>query len=268
MRINTNVSAFTAYRNLTSNDTTLSKSLERLSSGLRINRGQDDPTGMMISQGLRLQISGLSQAEKNNQEGLALTTAADNILDAFGSILQRGLELKLSHQNATDNDVKTALAQEWTDLTEALEELANTKYQGTALFTGSERAITIQAGTQSSDTVTITLPTLDGTTTPTIGGQTVSETLGSATATSFENAIKELGLQRAKIGSMANVFELKVGSLQTLREGMISADSRIRDTDVALETSALTRSQILVQSATAMLAQANARPLSALALLR
>ncbi|MEB3196852.1 MAG: flagellin [Candidatus Sericytochromatia bacterium] len=275
MRINTNVSSLVAWRNLQKNDTNLSKSLERLSTGLRINKGSDDASGLGISERLRSQISGLSTAERNIQDGFNMVGIADGVLDQMSAVTMRMRDLALTAANQGSGSTALAsLNAEFQALQSQLTNMASsTKYNGTALFTASAVTVTLQVGADSasSSQMTLTFGPLNGTSGSfdiAASSYSLAAVPSAAMITSIDSALTYLLETRTKIGAQANALDYKVSQIQVTRENLMSADSRIRDTDVAYETALLTRSQILVQSATAMLAQANAKSLNLLALLR
>ncbi|MEB3196850.1 MAG: flagellin [Candidatus Sericytochromatia bacterium] len=276
MRINTNVNAVQAWRNLQKNDDALSKSLERLSTGLRINRGKDDASGLAISERLRSQISGLTAAEQNIQTGFNMVGIADGVLEQMTAVTQRMRDLTVAAANtASGSSSLSALDTEFQALKSQITQMASsTAYQGTTLFTGSATTVTLQVGPEpgSASQMTLSFGPLNGTTgTFDIAASAYSLTAStnfSSLLTSIDGALNFLLNERTKVGAQANALDFKINQIQVTRENLLSADSRIRDTDIAYETALLTRNQILVQSATAMLAQANAKSQNLLRLLQ
>jgi len=283
MRINTNTSAMSAYRALSRNDNNLSRSIERLSTGSRINRSSDDASGMAISERLRASISASLQGERNVQDGLNMTGVADGAFDTLVSITQRMRDLALTAANGvSDDNTRAALQAEFGALQEQVGSIfASTKYNGTVLFSTADTTFTLQVGAGGSlgggtfDQLAFSIGDIaaTGNTFGGIADSGFSISLGNANdlqdvLTSLDGALDYLLGERARVGATAGSLEYKVQQLQVVRENLMSADSRLRDTDVAYETMMLTRSQILVQSSTAMLAQANAKSLNLLALLR
>ncbi|MEB3196851.1 MAG: flagellin [Candidatus Sericytochromatia bacterium] len=276
MRINTNVSSLVAWRNLQKNDDNLSRSLERLSTGLRINAGKDDASGLGISERLRSSISGLTAAERNIQDGFNMVGIADGVLDQMTAVTMRMRDLSITAANQGSGSTAIASLQaEFEALQAQIRNMADsTKYNGTSLFTSATVTVTLQVGADAatSSQMTLAFGPLNGVTGDFNIACTTIYTIASASTTvgigSIDKALDYLLNQRTKVGAQANALDYKIAQIQVTRENLMSADSRIRDTDVAYETALLTRSQILVQSATAMLAQANAKSLNLLALLR
>ena len=257
MIINNNISAINTRNQLFVTNSAASKSMEKLSSGKRINRAADDAAGLSISEKMRAQIRGLLQAARNAQDGISLIQTAEGALDEVSNMLVRLKELAVQKANGTYNDEdKANLALEMDSLAEEIQNIfTNTKFNGSSVLTTSV-AIVI------SD---------DGTTALTIGATATSgiTSLGSTSAvTDIETAIKNVNSARATYGAKQNRLESTVRNLKTTAENLQAAESRIRDTDMAEEMSSFTKYSILIQAGTAMLAQANMAPQSVLALLR
>ena len=257
MIINNNISAINTRNQLFVTNSAASKSMEKLSSGKRINRAADDAAGLSISEKMRAQIRGLLQAARNAQDGISLIQTAEGALDEVSNMLVRLKELAVQKANGTYNEEdKSNLALEMDSLAEEIQNIfTNTKFNGSSVLTTSV-AIVI------SD---------DGTTALTIGATATSgiTSLGSTSAvTDIETAIKNVNSARATYGAKQNRLESTVRNLKTTAENLQAAESRIRDTDMAEEMSNFTKYSILIQAGTAMLAQANMAPQSVLALLR
>ena len=260
LRINTNTDAFNAYRNLSVTQGQMSKSLEKLSSGFRINRAADDAAGLAISEGLRSQVGGLKVAVRNAQDGVSVVQTAEGALTEVHSMLQRMNDLSVQYNNGTQNtDSQAALQAEFDQLQEEVTRIAdNTKFNGVALFDGADLAF--QVGYDNADTITVT------------GADALAAVDTSAAvitdSTTVQTAITAISTQRASLGAFQNRFEHTINSVNVAIENLSAAESRIRDTDMASEMVAFTRSNILQQAGTAMLAQANQAPQSVLSLLR
>jgi len=257
MIINNNISAINTRNQLFVTNSAASKSMEKLSSGKRINRAADDAAGLSISEKMRAQIRGLLQAARNAQDGISLIQTAEGALDEVSNMLVRLKELAVQKANGTYNEEdKSNLALEMDSLAEEIQNIfTNTKFNGSSVLTTSV-AIVI------SD---------DGTTALTIGATATSgiTSLGSTSAvTDIETAIKNVNSARATYGAKQNRLESTVRNLKTTAENLQAAESRIRDTDMAEEMSNFTKYSILIQAGTAMLAQANMAPQSVLSLLR
>jgi flagellin len=264
MQINTNIAAANSYRNLTNTQNDLSKSLEKLSSGLRINRAADDAAGLAISEGLRSQVGGLTVAARNAQDGVSVIQTAEGSLTEVHSILQRVRDLAVQAGNDSNNDdSRAAIKTEVDALGDELTRIGNsTNFNGIKLLDGSASALTFQVGagdTAANDQIVVDLSAADITT---LGGTIKALTFTDAAAaltsiTAADTAIKDVSTSRAALGAVQNRFESTIKSLSVSKENLSAAESRIRDTDMASEMVKYTRSNILSQAGTAMLAQAN-----------
>jgi len=272
MQINTNVSALNAYRNLSNTQNDLSKSLEKLSSGLRINRAADDAAGLAISEGLKSQISGLNVAARNAQDGISVIQTAEGALTEVHSILQRVRDLAVQAGNDSNNaDSRTAIKTEINALGSELTRLASsTNFNGIKLLSGGS-TLTFQVGagsTAAEDQIAITLTDFAGLG-ATVGALTVDTSANAlATITAIDTQITAVSTARASYGALQNRFESTINSLNVSAENLSAANSRIRDTDMAAEMVKYTASNILSQAGTAMLAQANQSNQGVLQLLR
>ncbi|MDB5096312.1 MAG: flagellin [Cyanobacteria bacterium RYN_339] len=295
LRINTNVSAINSHRSLKANDLNLSRSLEKLSSGLRVNRAADDAAGLSISETMRTQVKGTSQAQKNAQDGINLLNVAEGGLNEIASILQRIRELAIQSANGTmTTSDRLEIMGEARELTFEAENIVNnTSYNGKNLLDGTfdpaslkygGTPLTLQVGANFGQVVGFTI--LDSSafdlgiaqdlnaddiltpnsfdTTPDLDDQINAQNwIGW-----IDPIISRVSANRAGIGTLTNRLEHTVSNLAVAHETQSAAESRIRDVDVAEETTTLTRQQILTQSATAMLSQANAQPNSLLSLFK
>ncbi|MEV0131937.1 flagellin [Dactylosporangium sp. NPDC050688] len=283
LRINNNIAAQNAYRNLSVTDSQMSKSLERLSSGFRINRAADDAAGLSISEGLRSQIGGLKVAVRNAQDGISVVQTAEGALTETHSILQRmrDLSVQASSTGSQDTDARTAAQTEFTQLNAELDRIATTTaFGGQKLLDSSSSYVgTFQVGanTATADQIAVNLTTnaFGGVTAVTgfdasgLGVASLDLVTGaSAAITAIDEAIKGVSTARATLGAYQNRFEHTINNLNTAVENLSASESRIRDTDMAQEMVSFTRSQILTQAGTSMLAQANQAPQNVLSLLR
>ncbi|WP_122818423.1 flagellin [Nocardioides pantholopis] len=259
LRINQNIDALNSYRNLSSTQSAQSKSLEKLSSGFRINRAADDAAGLAISEGLRSQVGGLKVAVRNAQDGISVAQTAEGALTEVHSMLQRMNDLAVQYNNGTQStESQAALSAEFGQLHTEIERIeTNTKFNGNTLFGGGER--TFQTGFESTDTIDISATAL--------AAIDVSAAVITDSNT-VQTAITTISTQRAELGAIQNRFEHTINSVNVAIENLSASESRIRDTDMASEMMNLTRSQILSQAGTAMLAQANQVPQGVLQLLR
>jgi flagellin len=274
LRINTNVSALTAYQNLSRNQNEMASSIEKLSSGLRINKAADDAAGLSISQGLTSQINGLTQAVSNAQDGINVSQIADGALGTSQQILQRMRTLVVQAGNSGTQDANSlsAINSEVTSLNTQLDNISKqTKFGATNLLDGTYNN-TFQVGANGGDTVALdlskasTLSTAVGGT----GGEdltalkiaagTSPTTYSSADATadlaSIDKAIKAISGARSGIGAVQNQLNYTVSNLQTGITNVTASRSNLTDADLATEVSKMTQSQILSQAATSVLAQA------------
>ncbi|HVN14060.1 MAG TPA: flagellin [Kineosporiaceae bacterium] len=283
LRINNNIAAFNAYRNLSVTDTAMSKSLEKLSSGYRINRAADDAAGLAISEGLRSQIGGLKVAVRNAQDGISVVQTAEGALNESQAILQRMRDLAVQAANGGSQDAtaQAAADTEFQQLNQELDRIANTtNFNGNKLLDGNfSGAFQVDSGTAAGSVITVDLTgagalsglTITGLDSTGLGTSTASLTsTGNATSAigTLDSALKDVSTVRAKLGAFQNRFEHTINNLNVAVENLSASESRIRDTDMASEMVEFTKNQILSQAGTAMLAQANQAPQSVLKLLQ
>lgn len=268
MRINNNVSALNAYRNTTASSAALSKTLEKLSSGYRINRASDDAAGLVVSQGLRAQISGLRTAVRNVQDGISVVQTAEGAMNEVHSMLNRMRDLAVQAANTGANDATavTAAQAELDALVLEIDHIASeTEFAGVKLLDGSYTAKTFQVGAASGDTVAVTINDMDATAL-TVNALTLNN--AASAITDIDAAIAAVSAERGSLGALQNRFESMINNLQVSVENLTASESRIRDADMASEMITFTRNQILQQAGMAMLAQANSVPQSVLKLLQ
>lgn len=277
MRINTNVAAMNTYSRLTAANTAKSNSLAKLSSGLRINKAGDDAAGLAISEKMKSQIGGLAQAKRNAQDGISLVQTAEGALNETHSILGRMRDLVVQGANDTLTSAdRGSINKELTALHKELTRIATTTEFNTKNLLGADGTkFTFQIGANENQTLDVVISAMDG------------KTLLSANATDFkiasdaanvrkdggmisaiDKAIAKVSDQRADLGAVQNRLEHTINNLTATNENLADANSRIRDVDMAEEMMTFTKSNILSQAATSMLAQANAMPNSVLSLLQ
>ena len=263
LRVNNNIAAFNAYRNLSTTDTAMGKSLEKLSSGLRINRAADDAAGLAISEGLRSQIGGLKMGARNAQDGISLAQTAEGALTEVHSMLQRMNDLSVQYNNGTQStESQAALSAEFTELSGEITRIqANTKFNGNLVFDGTAK--TFQVGYDNGDTIAIST-----TAAADFSAGAAMAAIDITDSNTLQAAITEVSTQRAELGAIQNRFEHTLNNVNVAVENLSASESRIRDTDMAQEMVSFTRSQILSQAGTAMLAQANQSSQGVLSLLR
>lgn len=284
MFINTNVGAINAHRNLGMNNTAMSKTMEKLSSGFRINRAADDAAGLAISEKMRFQINGMNQATRNAQDGISLIQTAEGALTEVHSMLQRLNTLANQSATGTYDDKDRANIQKEVDaLVEEIDNIAkSTNFNGIQLLgdagTASGAAkmgsgVTFQIGVGKDNTLTAELAKMDSKTLGLVTGSAPANiSLGSASSAraaieTIEKAINTVSEQRAAFGAVQNRLEHTINNLGVTSENLSASESRIRNADMAKEMTDFTRNQILVQAGTSMLAQANSAPQNVLKLL-
>jgi flagellin len=279
--INTNLLSINAQRNTAASQMSLSVSMQRLSSGLRVNSAKDDAAGLAISERMNAQVRGMNVAIRNANDGISLAQTAEGAAGKIGDALQRMRELAVQSANGTNNSGDRAnLQTEFTELQAEVTRLIDgTKFNDQKLLDGTGGAsgvFTFQigaggAGTSGTDTISVTLTDLSGSVDSPVAALNISgATAASATAAiaALDTAISSVTTARASFGAVQNRFDSVIANLQVSSENLTSARSRIVDADFAVETASLSRAQILQQAGNAMIAQANQQPQQVLALLR
>jgi flagellin len=269
--INTNVMSLNSQRALNMSQKSMATALERLSSGLRVNRAADDAAGLAIAERFTSQIRGLSQAVRNANDGVSMVQTGEGALGELTNAMQRMRELAVQAANGIYNDTdRESLDLEFQELNEEITRIiSNTEFNDQKILQGTQ--ITFQVGFQNSATDTITISSNNLVSTPTVSVvaalaiDTVSGA-GSALDT-LSDAIETITSERAKYGAAQNRLESTIRNLENVIENQSAAKSRIMDADFAKETAELTRTQILQQAGTSMLAQANQLPSNVLSLL-
>ena len=284
LRINQNIAAQNAYRSLSVSDNQMSKSLEKLSSGFRINRASDDAAGLAISEGLRSQVGGLKVATRNAQDGVSVVQTAEGALNEVQSILQRGRDLQVQAANGSNNqDSLDSINEELTALSDEITAVGSrTDFNGVKLLNAGAGAggagstkgakLDFQVGANSSDTLTVDLEGLDlGAASQALKDAVTNNTGGKGSTADIDKIdaqVKAISTGRGKLGASQNRLEHTINNLNTSVENLSASESRIRDTDMAQEMMSFTRSQILTQAGTSMLSQANQSQQGVLSLLR
>jgi flagellin len=265
--INTNIASLNTQRNLSASQAGLNTSIQRLSSGLRVNSAKDDAAGLAVATRMDSQIRGMNVAIRNSSDAISFAQTAEGALGKVTDSLQRMRELAVQAKNgALSDDDRGLLDKEYQALSEEITRVTDgSKFNGTQIFDGADRDFQVGAGNDGEDTITITgLTAADYQ----VGGD-ISDATNAATAIDdIDAALTTLNESRAELGATQNRFEAVIGNLQIAVENQSAAKSRILDADFAAETANLTRGQILQQAGTAMLAQANSAPNGVLALLR
>lgn len=266
MRINNNLSAINTYNQLSKNTAAANKSMQKLSSGLRINGAADDAAGLSISEKMRSQIRGLDQASRNAQDGISFIQTAEGALGEVSDMLQRMKELAVQHANGSystedKNNIEAEfdqLSQQMSDITGAdiggKTSAAETKFNGITVFT---TGTTVAMGEDGKTTLSVAAATF-----------TDLASVDVTDVTTIEDAIDEVNTQRATYGAQQNRLDHAVRNMTTTQENITAAESRIRDVDMAKEMMEFNKNNILAQAAQSMLAQANQQPQQVLQLLR
>ena len=271
MRINHNIAALNTYRQLSNANGAQGKSMEKLSSGLRINRAGDDAAGLAISEKMRGQIRGLDQASRNSQDGISLIQTAEGALNETHSILNRMRELAVQSSNDTMTaDDRAQIQKEVTDLIGEIDNIGGkTQFNTQNLLDGSYASKVIQIGANDGENLTISIADMQstalGVTAIDLGADSATS---SAAITTIDSAIKLVSDERAQLGAKQNRLEHTINNLGTASENLTAAESRVRDVDMAKEMMEQTKNSILAQASQAMLAQANQQPQGVLQLLR
>jgi flagellin len=270
LRIQNNIEAFNTHRQLTATSAAASKSMEKLSSGYRINRAADDAAGLAISEKMRGQIGGLAQAQRNAQDGISLVQTAEGALTEVHSMLQRVRDLKVQSLNDTlAPEDKDAIAAEVVQLGQEIGKIgSDTAFNGTKLL-DSTNTLNFQVGANDGETIAASAVNLSATAgISAIAGITDGASLSSISVSDIDSAIKDVSTARGSFGAVQNRLEHRLNNLATYQENLTASESRIRDVDMAEEMTKFTKLNILQQAGTSMLAQANQGPQGVLSLLR
>jgi len=269
LRVNTNIYSLSAQTNLSEVSTRLGGNFARLSSGLRIATAADDAAGLGISERMRAQVRSLNQAGRNANDGISLVQTAEGTINELNGNLVRMRELAIQAANGTLNTGDRAVIDaEFQALIEEIDRVANqATFNGINLFDGSTSTLTFQVGTESGETIDVTLEDLSAATLG-ITTDVTNATNASAALDLIDVAVDTVSGLRGDLGAAQNRLGSTVRSIANASENLTGAESRIRDVDVAAETADLTRNSILQQAAVSVLAQANTQPQIALALLQ
>ncbi len=275
MKINNNIQALNSYRNLYQNQFQTSKNLEKLSSGLRINRAADDAAGLAISEKMRSQIRGLKMAERNAMDGISLMQTSEGAMQEVHAMLQRMRELAVQAANDSNNpDDREQIDKEIKQLVEEIDSISEkTEFNTRKLLNGGDGEggaleLILQIGPNSEQTVLLEIPKMDSEELGIDGISVTTNEEANEAIDAIDEAISKLSDARSKLGAVQNRLEHTINNLQVTHENLTASESRIRDADMALEMTEFTRNNILNQAATAMLAQANQLPQGVLQLLQ
>jgi flagellin len=282
LRIQNNVEAFNAHRQLTGTASKTAKAMEKLSSGYRVNRSADDAAGLAISEKMRGQIGGLAQAQRNAQDAVSLVQTGEGALNEVHSMLQRIRDLKVQYSNGTlESTDKTSISAEVQQLGKEISDITTrTEFNGISLLTAGD--VTFQVGAEATDQITLSKTEMSAAVgSAGTGGLSEVIAVGAASTASaadglfnsmtigvIDEAIKNVSNARSTFGAVQNRLEHRLNNLSTYQENLVASESRIRDVDMASEMVNFTKLGILSQAGTSMLAQANQSPQSVLSLLR
>ena len=262
MTINTNMISLNAQRNLNTSQSSLATSMQRLSSGLRVNSARDDAAGLAIASGMESQARGINVAIRNANDGISLAQTADGALATVSDVLQRMRELAVQAATAGTDNAK--LNVEYQSLSAQITDIAaQTKFNGKVILGADAGAQVFQVGANVGDTLTVTTTAIT-----TVAGDLTSAANANTAITALDTKLGAINTDRATYGAAMNRMSFSVQNLQIAGENQSAARSRIMDADFAAETANLSRAQVLQQAGNAMVAQANALPQGVLALLR
>jgi flagellin len=269
--VNTNVASLNAQRNLSASQAGLNTSMERLSSGLRINSAKDDAAGLAISDRMTSQINGMNQASRNANDGISLSQTAEGAMQETTNILQRMRELSVQSANDTNTSsdrasINTEMGQLQSELTRIADA---TEFNGKKLIDGSASTFVFQVGADEGQTIDFSLSSLDMTTAGlSVNSINILTQSGAGSAiTAIDAALEKVDTGRSQLGALQNRFESTISNLGNAAENITASRSRILDTDIAAESSAMTKANVLQQAGVSMLSQANQTPQLALSLL-
>ncbi|WP_046174427.1 flagellin N-terminal helical domain-containing protein [Domibacillus indicus] len=270
MFVNFGLVAMNAYRNYQSALSRQATAMERLSSGLRINRAADDPAGLAISEKMRAQIRGLNQASRNAQDAISMIQTGEGALNETHSILQRMRELAVQAANDTNTDSdRQAIQEEINQLTEEITRIGNdTEFNTMKLLDGSKTSFQIQIGANTGQTITIETSDMRAAALGITGIDVTTQSGASSAIDLFDDAIETVSQQRSKFGAYSNRLEHTINNLENTAGNLTAAESRIRDADMAKEMMEQTKASILAQVAMAMMIQANQSQQNILQLLK
>lgn len=272
MTINTNIASLTAQRYLNKTQNSLNTSMERLSSGLRINSAKDDAAGLGISTRLSAKISGMNQAVRNANDGISLLQTAEGATQEVTNILQRIRELAVQSANGTySTSDRTSMNSEVTQLTGEINRISqSTNFNGIGVMDGSQTSMTFQVGADSgtTNTIDVTMTKIDNTALSISGMNVSTASAASNLISAIDTALDSVSTARGSYGAVQNRLSSTISNLMNVSENLSAANGRIVDADFAAETSNMAKQQILSQAGTAMLGQAKALPQQVLELLK
>lgn len=266
--LNTNLAAINTQKAVSGTQASMSTSMQRLATGLRVNSAKDDAAGLAIGTKMDSQMRGLNVAIRNANDGISMVQVADGALSTIGNVLGRMRELAVQAKNGTFSSTeRTALDKEYQSLATSITNIAGqTKFNGIAVIAGGAATFALQVGANASDTLNVTTTAATGyLATP---GDITSAANASTAIGALDTAIDSVNTDRASYGAALNTLDFTVTNLQNAAENQAAARSRIMDTDFSAETANLSKSQVLQQAGIAMLAQANQQPQMILSLLK
>ncbi|MBM7623035.1 flagellin [Sporohalobacter salinus] len=271
MRINTNISAINSYNQLNQTNKSMEESLQKLSSGKRINRAADDAAGLAISEKMKSQMNGLAQAQRNAQDGISMIQTAEGALKETQAMLQRMRELSVQAANDSNTTQdRKEIQKEIDELTSQITDISSqTKFNNKQLLDGTATGVKFHVGANKGETMSLSINDMSATAGGLgVTGISVTTQAGAESAiNTLDTAISNVSAERAKLGAKQNRLEHSINNLSTSEENLTAANSRIRDVDMAKEMMNMSKQKILRQAGTAMLAQANQKPQGVLQLL-
>ncbi len=269
LSVQTNIEAFDAHRNLVNTGNELASSMEKLSSGYRINKAADDAAGLAISEKLDAQVSGLTQAQQNGQDAVNLVQTADGAMGEVTSMLQRVRDLAVEYNNGTlSSSDQAAITAEVAQLCAEISSIGSqTQFNGIALLTGTA-TITFQVGANDGETISTSAVQLFGSSSAAIDSSIFSFSGSTINLSAIDAAIQNVSTDRATFGAVQNRLQHTLNNLSNYQENLSAAESSIKDVDMASEMVNFTKLQVLQQAGMSVLAQANQAPQSVLTLLR
>ena len=269
MKINHNIAALNTYRQLSANQANTAKNLEKLSSGMRINKAADDAAGLSISEKMRSQIRGLDVAERNALEGISLIQTAEGALTSVTEIIQRMRELAVQSSTGTNTkDDRDSIQAEIAQLKKEIDRISETTEFNKQNLMGADNEFSLMVGANAGQTIQVVISKMDSDSLGLGNLDLATEAGANAGIKTLDEALKIVTAQRSDIGAMQNRLEYTVSNLTSMHENITAAESRIRDADMALEMTEYTKNNILNQSAQALLTQANQLPQGILQLLQ
>jgi flagellin len=268
--VNSNIASLNAQRNLSSSQNNLNTSMRRLSSGLRINSAKDDAAGLAISDRMTSQIRGLNQAVRNANDGISMAQTAEGALQETTNLLQRMREISVQSANDTNtSEDRSSLEAEFDQLVSEINRISDdTAFNNKTLLDGTSTGNVFHVGANADQTISLSISNMSATGLSVNAATVATQTDANAAITTIDAAISLVDVERGSLGAVQSRLESTIANLSNVSENIAASRSRIMDADIAMETSAMTKSNILQQAGISVLAQANQQPQLALSLLQ